>query len=144
MRQSLKPISIALIILLFFSTGKAQNNQQMKEQNIVLSYSDGSGNTWKINVDSIIYMPMTPELSSSGIYNGGIEVRKSFDETRFAEILSEFEKIFKNTSIHIPKRIMTSGMLMIHEKNKESRKAIIAAGNEKEYIESLLKKISSE
>jgi hypothetical protein len=120
---------------------KAQNKQKMDNQNLVLQYSDGSGNSWKIMPDSISYSPVSPGISSSGFYNGGEGFTVAINKSEFYEILQRFEKIFDNPDIHIPHRVMTSGLLIISGEGMESRKIIIGQGSEMESLELLLNKI---
>jgi len=117
---------------------QTQKNMQNIEH-IQLQYSDGSGNTWKINSKNLSYHPVKPEMSSSGIYSGGDEASIHISETRFLEIYAKFEAIFEKNDIQIKDRIMTSGLLSIQEKGKNDRVVIIKSGKDMDDLEDMLK-----
>jgi hypothetical protein len=108
-------------------------------KNIKLEYADGSGNLYIIHYDHIEYLPIKPENSSSGIYDGGEATKKNISYKEFKQIEDEFNLIFKNKSIQINGRMMGSGMLSIIEDGYFSQ-TIISPSNEQKRLELLLKK----
>ncbi|NJO88926.1 MAG: hypothetical protein HC831_08195 [Chloroflexia bacterium] len=134
-------IAILLLITLFSSfTMKAQNHQH-KNNNMTLEYSDGNGNYYKITVDSIIYNPITKEMSSSGLYDGGDPVEKSITKVEFLAIRNEFEAIFNKKEIHIQHRMKTSGRLAVNKGQSNEKQVIIKRSDEQEKLEKLLKSL---
>ncbi len=113
-------------------------------QSTILIYSDGSGNNWTIGNDSIVYQPVTPEISSSGTYSGGKAVTKTVSKDEFSKVHLVFEKIISNREIQIQNRIMTSGMLKIKENNRETKMVIIKPCIEKDELEALLNALINE
>lgn len=110
----------------------------------IYSYSDGSGNTYVVAADgkkTIEYKPVTPEMSSSGIYSGGDYIKKEISQSQYESIISSLQKAIKNKKIHIKDRVKTSGMITI-EKNKLKKTYIIKPKcKEQVNIEKVLKEI---
>jgi hypothetical protein len=132
-------ITILLIISIFYSI--SLNAQNLQSKNMILEYSDGNGNYYKITVDSIIYDPITKEMSSSGMYDGGEPVEKSITEKEFLAVKNEFEAIFNKKEIHIQHRMKTSGRLTINEGQGAEKQIIIKHSEEQEKLEKLLKSL---
>jgi len=109
------------------------------QDNIILKYADGSGNRYIITNDTIEYIPVKMEESSSGEYDGGEAQKKKISSDAFLQIKNKFDEIFNNKSIQIKDRIMTSGVLTI-ERNKKTKEVIVMKCKEQEELESLLKK----
>jgi hypothetical protein len=104
-------------------------------------YSDSSGNTYKISADSIEYIPMTPEMSSSGMYSGGDPVKKQISKADYNKVKSEINNIVMNTSIQIKDRTKLSGLIIIMEDGKKDVSLLIEKSPEKESLEKMLKKL---
>ncbi len=133
---------IALIIIsIFISLGLNAQNPQHKNKNMTLEYSDGNGNYYKITVDSIIYAPITKEMSSSGMYDGGEQVEKSITEKDFLAVKNEFDSIFNNQAIHIQHRMKTSGRLAVNKGEINKKQVIIKQSKEQEKLEKVLKSL---
>lgn len=136
---------LILATALSIVSGNAQyTNQSQKQSNMILEYSDGNGNYYKITRDSIIYKPITKEMSSSGLYDGGEPAQKSITKDGFEKVYDEFEIIFKETSIHIKNRMKTSGHLVIDRGRGNERKVIIKSSEEQKKLEKLLKSLLSD
>lgn len=110
----------------------------------IYSYGDGSGNTYVVAADgkkTVEYKPVTPEMSSSGIYSGGDYVKKEISQSQYQDIVSSLQKAVKNKKIHIKERVKTSGLITV-QKNK-TKKVYIIKPNSKEQIniEKVLKEI---
>lgn len=68
--------------------------QQANFQNLPSSYHyqyiDGNGNLWRITKDSVQYVPIKPENSSSGFYSGGEPFEKKLEEAVFQHVETLF------------------------------------------------------
>ena len=102
------------------------------------SYADGSGNVYKISQDSIEYIPVKKENSSSGIYSGGEPARKAISEEDFEKIRNELERLLDNKSLQIKDRVMGSGMITV-SKGKKEKTVIVKDSDEKRKLENFLK-----
>jgi hypothetical protein len=102
-------------------------------------YSDSSGNTYKISADSIEYIPMTPEMSSSGTYSGENPVKKQISKSDYNKVKSEINNIVMNMSIQIKDRTKLSGLITIIQDQKNDLNIIIDKSPEKESLEKFLK-----
>ncbi|MBC7863470.1 MAG: hypothetical protein IAF38_10875 [Bacteroidia bacterium] len=105
-----------------------------------LSYADGSGNVYVIKKESIEYIPVKKENSSSGEYSGGEPLSKSITEEAWTKTKKEFDSLFKNKKIQIKNRMMGTGLLSITKKGKETI-VLIAKSPEMENLEKSLKKL---
>ena len=127
------------IFLISYSSISAQNITDNKDNHTMeLKYIDGSGNVYIIKKDSIEYIPITKENSSSSVYSGGTHQKKSIEEDQFKQITDTFDSIFKNKTIHIKNRIMTSGKLIIIENGTVIKSVIIKKSKESEELEYIL------
>lgn len=82
----------------------------------LISYYDGSNNAWHIFYDKIVFQPMSPVISSSGNYSGGIPKETFINNAQFDIInkltVTAFEKIAEHSEL----RTMGSAMIRINEK----------------------------
>jgi hypothetical protein len=82
----------------------------------LISYYDGSNNAWHIYSDKIVFEPMSPGLSSSGIYSGGSPKETFINNTQLDIInklaVTAFEKIAEHSEL----RTMGSAMIKIDDK----------------------------
>jgi hypothetical protein len=78
----------------------------------VYHYHDGANNVWSIGTQKVVYQPVTPAMSSSGIYSGGEAFEKNISETQFAEIEALLKAGAANKSIHEDSRLKGSGMII--------------------------------
>ncbi len=106
-----------------------------------LIYLDGNGNEYIINKESISYVPVKREMSSSGMYDGGREARRNINAADFKTLIILFDDIIKNTGIHIKERIKTSGVLVRYKNNNVSEKIIISKSAQQKHLEEYLKRI---
>lgn len=74
-------------------------------------YADGSANLYLLTETSLEYLPVKPEESSTGRYSGGDPKTVAVTPAEFNELKDLFDKALENTSIHIPDRMKTSGMI---------------------------------
>jgi hypothetical protein len=127
-----------LTLLLFLIIGIACKTTMKPTQ---YRYSDSSANTWKISSDSVEYIPMTPEMSSSGMYSGGDPVKKQISKADYNKVKSEINNILMNMSIQIKDRTKLSGLIIIMEDGKKDVSLLIDISPEKENLEKMLKKL---
>jgi hypothetical protein len=108
---------------------------------ITINYSDGNGNQYIIEQDTIEYSPIKPKFSSSGIYDGGDHVKKKITPHQYKKIMITFKDAIANTANHIENRVKMSGAITVQEGN--TVKSFILRPNSKELneIEIILKDI---
>ncbi|WP_373548865.1 hypothetical protein [Haliscomenobacter sp.] len=80
--------------------------------NLVYRYHDGSNNVWSIGNQKIVYQPVTPAMSSSGIYSGGEPFEKNITAAQFTEIEALLKAGVVNKTIHEDSRLKGSGMIV--------------------------------
>lgn len=80
--------------------------------NVVYRYHDGSNNEWCIGLQKIVYQPVTPVMSSSGIYSGGKPFEKAISVAQFNEIEVLLKAGLANKTIHEDSRLKGSGMII--------------------------------
>jgi len=105
-----------------------------------IQYSDQNNNHYSITRTSLIYTPVTPEESSSGVYSGGDPAEVQLTKDEFNTILSLSEKIMKASEGNEMKREMLTSVLVISEEGK-SRKAILKRSEARSALEELLQKV---
>ncbi len=81
------------------------------KQSITYEYADGSANLYLLTEKELRYVPVTPEQSSTGMYSGGDPKTVTISSDQFNELKGLLENALTNTSIHIPDRMKTSGMI---------------------------------
>jgi hypothetical protein len=90
----------------------------------VYEYIDGSGNKYVLTQDEkyiIEYIPIKPEFSSSGVYDGGEYLKKEIKEAEHDSIALILSKAIQNKKEHIDNRLKGSGMIIFKtEKEKNS------------------------
>ena len=104
-------------------------------------YQDGAANQYSIKPDNLKYIPVKPEFSSSGTYDGGPEWNIALTASDFESIKKEIEAVIANTAIHTDKRRMGTGrILRFDSENKEnSGNWTISNGSTKRALENFLK-----
>ncbi|KAA3616752.1 MAG: hypothetical protein DWP94_14715 [Flavobacterium sp.] len=105
-----------------------------------IQYSDQSNNHYTITRTSLVYSPVTPEESSSGIYSGGDPVEVQLTRDEFEKVLSLADKIMKASEGKEMKREMLTSVLVISEEN-ETQKAILKRSDARSTLEELLQKL---
>lgn len=110
-------------------------------QTLSYQYGDGSGNQYIITSDSIEYLPVKKEFSSSGMYDGGDYTKNKITSENFQKLTDEIHLLFENKSLHIKDRIKTSGIITVMKDSKEDKTIIIKNSPEKERFETLLKNL---
>ncbi len=75
------------------------------ESTFYFSLSDGSGNTLTLKEDKLSYFPVTREMSSSGVYDGGIQKEMTLSSNDRILIMRNFRK-----TMHATKPILCQGL----------------------------------
>lgn len=107
----------------------------------MINYGDGNGNQYIIEQESIVYNPVKPKFSSSGIYDGGDHVKKKITQHQYNKISSIFKEAIANEAIHIKNREKMSGVITIREENAVKSCIISPNSEELNEIEKILKDI---
>jgi hypothetical protein len=74
-------------------------------------YSDGNANVYIITPDTLEYVPVKPNESSTGFYSGGVPKKVMLTANQFQHLVALIEAAMKNTDAHIPERIKGSGAI---------------------------------
>jgi len=127
-----KHIVFLLITLPFLTQCKTQQNSA----NIMTTYEylDGNNNKYTITPTNIIYDPVRPEQSSTGLYSGGEPYTAPLEEKQFKDMEEVIKKSISNADGQIDSRNKGTGMLIvlpekksyIFEMNSEQKKEIEA------------------
>jgi len=132
--------NIILIFALFaaqFGIAQTVTTTANKTNPEKIIYSDGNSNNYIITTDSIDYIPVKTQESSSGNYNGGVRKKIYISPSTFTQILKEVENLYANISIQTKTREKTSGALTAITNNKRNP-VIIKQSPEQEKFEKLL------
>ena len=79
-------------------------------------YLDGSANRYLITSSSIVYDPITPEKSSTGMYSGGEPYTVNISEEQFDQLNSVFQKAIYNKVGQTELRGKGTGALVVQDK----------------------------
>ncbi len=104
-------------------------------------YADGSANVYIIKPDSLEYLPVKPEESSTGFYSGGDPRKVALTTEEFGNVQYMLEAAKKKHEIHIPDRIKTSGMITTFSGSEKTHFILEPGCKEITTIESELKKL---
>jgi hypothetical protein len=104
-------------------------------------YADGSANVYIIKPDSLEYIPIRPEESSTGFYSGGDPKKVSVTPEEYRTMSTMLEAARKKHEIHIPDRIKTSGMITIFSGDEKTQFILTPGCKEITEIETALKKL---
>ncbi len=107
----------------------------------MINYSDGNGNQYIIEQNSIEYNPVKPKFSSSGIYDGGDHVKKKITQQQYNKIASTIKEAIANKASHIKNRVKLSGVITIQEANAVKSCILSPNSEELKKIEKILKDI---
>jgi hypothetical protein len=67
------------------------------ESNFSYSISDGSGNSYTLKGPVLKYVPVTKEMSSSGMYSGGTQKEIELSENERIMLIRSFRRVLKKT-----------------------------------------------
>jgi hypothetical protein len=74
-------------------------------------YADGSGNRYEIGPEIIVYHPVTPAESSTGIYSGGEPFSAAIGPAQYREIVYLLEAARQPGAGHAPARAKGTGAI---------------------------------
>jgi hypothetical protein len=107
--------------------------------NISYTYSDGSGNQFLISPGSFEYIPVKPENSSSGIYDGGDPLKKKISKKEFKSLSQLLERGISEKDI-LQNREKGTGMIEKKQGTSYASCILPMENPVKKEIESELKK----
>ena len=108
------------------------------------TYIDGSANSYEVTAESVHYVPIKPENSSSGSYDGGEEWARGIDHATFHKLEILFLEAIKDTSGHIENRIKGSGMIIYFDDDTEKSVVLASGSNSKDTLESALRQLEEQ
>lgn len=112
------------------NTGNPPASRTVNQVFPEISIFDGNNNSYKLfrnNSDenfSIIYDPVKPSQSSSGVYDGGSIKEKHLSEEQFKRILKTILELIENKELHSERREMGT-FLLKYQSSEMKAKAII-------------------
>lgn len=110
------------------------------EKPVVYLYYDGNNNLYGLNSDKkLIYDPVTPEMSSSGAYSGGIPKEVMLNDVEYKKLTTLITSIYKNKKNHTTGRNMGTGMIkLVFAEDKNQIAFINNNSEEKNQLEKYL------
>jgi len=89
-------------------------------------YIDTNGNLYKISPDSLVYEPMAPSMSSSGMYDGGEPQTRELSNTQFSTLSQWMESALLDETHHLPQRVKPSIIIRRIDKTGKKWEAILS------------------
>lgn len=86
-------------------------NVTYSQKELHYNYADGNGNWYKVFENSIQYIPVQSNQSSSGVYSGGEPWESKITLNDFKEFEVLFQQAMKDKSSHISERLMGSSLI---------------------------------
>ncbi len=127
-----------LIFLSYFNTMAQKKTTTNANTKAVTSYKyiDGSNNTYIINNKNVVYVPITPKNSSSGMYSGGKAFEVAISLEQATEINNLFADALKNKEIQLETRPKGAGTIIkiMESVSGETTETIIIKMNAKEKL----------
>lgn len=111
----------------------------MKQSLPTYTYGDGSGNLYTITPALLIYDPVKPEESSTGMYNGGDPAEVPLSADTYEALRTLLDQAINNPEVHIEDRIKTSGMITRTTKGEVKKVILRPKSAELEAIEQVLR-----
>ena len=106
-------------------------------------YVDGNANVYIITPDTLEYVPVKPQESSSGFYSGGEPKKVKLTAHEFQNLVTLIEAALKNTDAHIQERIKGSGAIKTLTGSEKHSIFLKPACAEQQKLEAALKKLLS-
>lgn len=125
----MKKIAALLFLLPILIQCKAQQKESTMTS---YEYADGNGNLYSISNTAILYDPITPKESSTGMYSGGEAYTIQIEQKHFDQMETVFKKVIENKTDISETRSKGTGALIvfpskktyIFKKNSPSKKDI--------------------
>lgn len=103
-----------VILLLFIIPALVQCTTTRTNKTMTsYEYVDGNGNLYAISNSSIVYDPVTPEESSTGMYSGGEAYTAPLEQKQFDQIEATFKKVIEHKEDISETRSMGTGTLIV-------------------------------
>jgi hypothetical protein len=118
-------------------TSTTQNNWYMK----TFAYSDGSGNSYSIDKNSFEYIPVKPENSSTGTYDGGDYVKKVPTASEYQELADAIKAAWETKSDFTDERGKGTGFIHVLEGKDQFEFILKMNSVSKQKIEAVLAKM---
>lgn len=120
-------LTVAMVFstLLCSSTGSEKTSlpgDDMTKTNY--QYYDGSNNHYTLDQNTLTYDPVTPEMSSSGIYSGGEKFTIELDQEKKQKLVSLFNAAYLARSEHQTRREKGTGNVII-QTGQDSKSCIL-------------------
>lgn len=106
----MKKITSILFLLIILIQCKAQQKESTMTS---YEYVDGNGNLYSISNFSIMYDPITPKESSTGMYSGGDAYTIKIEQKHFDKMEMVFKKVIENKSDISETRSKGTGVLIV-------------------------------
>ena len=110
-----------------------------QSQNMTYYYTDQNNNRFIISSRDISYFPTEPTESSSGVYDGGEEMKLKITDEAFKEISKLADSILKSSETHTSVRKMKTTVLTI-KKDGNSIITILKSSKIRSDFEVILRK----
>ena len=112
------------------------------------TYSDCSGNSYKIGDLSITFEPIMPTKNADGFYTDGEPLTIAITSEQRAELVEMFDQAFSNRTFRLEKRTFDSSEIrkiaIDEDSEKDIKKVILALRSpDKQKIDALLKELLS-
>jgi len=124
---------VILLLYLVLVQSCASNSAQYE-------YADGNGNQYIITRQSLIYIPIKPEESSTGTYSGGDPKTVRLTAAQFDSIREALEGGVKSNN-HIVDRVKMSGVISVVGETDKTKYILTPGSPEIKIIETRLKEI---
>lgn len=106
-------------------------------------YADGNANVYIISPDTLEYVPVKPQESSSGFYSGGEPKKVKLTTQEFQNLVTLIEAAMKNTDAHMQERVKGSGAIKTLTGSEKHAIFLKPACAEQQKLEAALKKLLS-
>lgn len=129
---------IALVLLLVLAACKPRLQTYVVPMPIY-HYTNALSSTYTLLPDSLVYDPIKPAESSSGMADGGDPAARALDPALRQSLVAAFEDAIATPAQHVPTRVKGCGTI-VKEVGANSQTYFLAMGSvQKEVLESLLK-----
>lgn len=103
-----------------------------------IRYLDINNNSYSATEKELVYSPMTPAQSSSGVYSGGDPARQLLSQEDWSTLKKLVMAILDNESIHLKQRRMLTMVLWVDQAGLK-RSFILARSEEQAALEAFLR-----
>lgn len=109
--------------------------------NLTYTYVDGTGNQYILHDTALQYLPITVDISSSGVYSGGESKTVTLTPDQVQSITQAFEMAFTTKAEHIENREMLSGLVEKTETGQKKEAILLPSSAQKQALEGLLQNL---